>query len=334
MADLAESPPSGLTLNPPRGSEVVAAGMLVAACLCWATFFPLGKNWLIAAQECPGGDLVGSLTLMGVRSMLALLAFALFKPRQFLAPTRREVLVGLLLGTLNCVGNILQTLGLASTTPALSGFFTSLASLWVPLFAWLGFRLPISGATWTGIALGAVGLGVLGIDPAKSWGLGLGDSLTILSSLVFGLFIVLLDRLGRTVESANLALLLIVMTGIPPLFIAMGVASTGPGVVAWADWLLSMLRQPAVLRDVLAMTLLSTVLATHLMSKYQPRVAASRAALIYLLEPVFASTLSVLMGHDDITLRLLQGGALILAGNAVAELPVLLREFRKPKPVG
>jgi drug/metabolite transporter (DMT)-like permease len=113
----------------------------------------------------------------------------------------------------------------------------------------------------------------------------------------------------------------------------MGQAAAGPGLATWLDWLATMLLQPAVLRDVLALTLLSTVLATYLMSTYQPRVSASRAALIYLLEPVFASTLSVLIGHDAVTGRLLLGGSLILGGNAVAELPLWLREWRKPKPV-
>src|SRR5207248_5705055 len=99
-------------------------------------------------------------------------------------------------------------------------------------------------------------------------------------------------------------------------------------LTAWLVWLVQMLRQPAVLRDVLLLTLLSTILATHLMSAYQPRVTASRAALIYLLEPVFAAALSIVLGHDSVTGRLLLGGALILSGNALVELPLWLRDLR------
>jgi drug/metabolite transporter (DMT)-like permease len=64
------------------------------------------------------------------------------------------------------------------------------------------------------------------------------------------------------------------------------------------------------------------------MNTYQPQVPASRAALIYLLEPVFTSIVSVAVyyttgaeGYDKLTLPLLLGGALVLAGNVLVEAP-------------
>jgi drug/metabolite transporter (DMT)-like permease len=267
-----------------------------------------------------------------VRTVLALAALAVWKPRLFLKPSRRELAVGLLLGSLNCLGNILQVWGLASTSPALSGFFTSLASLWVPLLAFVWFRLPVARATWAGMVLGIGGLAILGVNREASWGIGFGDTLTVLASVAFGLFILSLDRLGRTVNSSHLTLVLIAVTGLPALFLAVGGAAWQGQLIPWLIWLLGILRQPAVLRDVLLLTMLSTLLATHLMSVYQPRVSASRAALIYLLEPVFAALLSILVGHDSLTGRLLLGGALILSGNALVELPRWVRMFRGKRP--
>jgi drug/metabolite transporter (DMT)-like permease len=257
--------------------------------------------------------------------LIALGTFAVWKPCLFLKLSRREIGVGLLLGALNCVGNVFQVWGLASTSPALSGFFTSLASLWVPILAFAWLHLPVTRATWAGMALGIAGLTILGISRDASWGIGFGDGLTVLSSLAFALFILALDRLGRTVNSSHLTLALIAATGIPTVFLSVGVAAWQGELVPWLLWLTEILRQPAVVRDVLLLTLLSTMLATHLMSTYQPRVPASRAALIYLLEPVFAATLSIVVGHDSVTGRLLLGGTLILGGNALVELPRWLR---------
>ena len=59
-----------------RQSESFAAAMLVVACVCWAAFFSLCKNWQEAAHACPGGTLVASLTLLGVRTVLALAVVA------------------------------------------------------------------------------------------------------------------------------------------------------------------------------------------------------------------------------------------------------------------
>jgi drug/metabolite transporter (DMT)-like permease len=306
--------------------------MLMAACLCWAAFFSLAKNWQQAAHACPGGELVASLTLLGVRTVLALSIFAVWKPRLFFRPGGRELAVGVFLGMLNCLGNILQVWGLASTSPALSGFFTSLASLWVPILALVCFRLPVAGATWAGMALGIVGLAVLGINQEASWGLSFGDGLTVLSSFAYAWFILALDRLGRTVNSSHLTLVLIAATGLPTLVLAVAVASVQGQLFAWLTWLGEILRQPAVMRDLVLLTLLCTILATHLMSTYQPRVPASRAALIYLVEPVFAAILSVVVGHDSVTGRLLLGGALILSGNALVELPLWFRSLRGREP--
>ncbi|HLJ97287.1 MAG TPA: DMT family transporter [Gemmataceae bacterium] len=316
--------------TPNRPSESFAAAMLVVACLCWAVFFSLGKNWQDAAHACPGGKLVASLTLLGIRTVIALAAFAIWKPRLFLRPNRREIGVGLFLGMFNCVGNVFQVWGLASTSPALSGFFTSLASLWVPILAFAWLRLPVARATWAGMALGIAGVAVLGIDLDMSWGIGFGDSLTVCSSLAFALFILALDRLGRTVNSFQLTFLLIAVTGLPPLFLAVGIAGGQGNLIPWLAWLVEVLQQPAVVRDVLLLTLLSTILATHLMNVYQPRVSASRAALIYLFEPVFAALLSIVVGHDSINRRLLLGGSLILCGNALVELRGWLRTVCGP----
>jgi len=314
-----------------RPSESFAAAMLVGACLCWASFFSLCKNWQEAAYACPGGELIASLTMLGVRTLIALAAIAILKPRLFLKPSRREIAVGLLLGTLNCLGNILQVWGLASTSPALSGFFTSLASLWVPILAFVWFRLPVARATWAGIALGIGGLAILGINRDAAWGIGFGDGLTVLSSFAFAWFILSLDRLGRSVNSSHLTLVLIAVTGLPTLFMAVGAAAWQHQFIAWLVWLMDLLRQPAVLRDLLLLSGLSTILATYLMSTYQPRVSASRAALIYLLEPVFAALLSILIGHDSASERLFLGGALILGGNVLVELPLWLRGLRARK---
>jgi drug/metabolite transporter (DMT)-like permease len=61
------------------------------------------------------------------------------------------------------------------------------------------------------------------------------------------------------------------------------------------------------------------------MNSYQPLVPPSRAALIYLLEAVFAAGFSVMLNIDDLTRRLVLGGALIIVGNVLVEVPGWIR---------
>jgi drug/metabolite transporter (DMT)-like permease len=76
-----------------------------------------------------------------------------------------------------------------------------------------------------------------------------------------------------------------------------------------------------VLCDLALLTLFSTVLATHWLVIYQPRVPANRAAVIYLLESVFAAAFAILWGYDRVTLPLALGGTLIVTGVLLVELP-------------
>jgi drug/metabolite transporter (DMT)-like permease len=305
-----------------------AAVMLILATLCWGMSFPLVKNWQLAVKDCPGGQVFGSFLLIALRMFLALLIFAAVRPSLYRAPSKRSYGIGLLLGGINFVGIFLQVEGLVSATPALSGFFTSLASAWVPLLAWLCFRLVPGRATLWGLGLGVVGLAILGIEPDQGWKLGVGETLTLLSSIVFGVGILLIDRLGRSVPPGHLTVGFLAGHAVPASVLALAWAGSGAGIAPCVTWTAVKLQDLDILRDLGLLTLFCTVLAFHWMTVYQPRISAGRAALIYLLEPVFAAGFSICWGHDSVTLRLVAGGGLILAGNLLVELPVWLRTKR------
>jgi drug/metabolite transporter (DMT)-like permease len=302
--------------------------MLVVVTFLWGLSFPLMKTWTNASQDtsCPGGDEVCILTIISLRMAAALLLLAVLRPQLFLAPTWREHAVGLCLGLANFLGFGLQAWGLASVTPALSAFFTSLASVWVPLLAFVFFRLPVGLPTFLGLLVAVAGAAVLaGINAATEWNLGKGEQLSLLASLIFAGMIVLLDRLGRTVRPGHMTVAFLGATGLPALLLAASWTGANGNTGRWLTWTWSMLGTPAMLLTVALMTIFCTVLAFHWFTTYQPRVSANRAALIYLLEPVFASMLSVLWGYDQVTRNLVIGGGLILAGNVLVELPIWFR---------
>jgi drug/metabolite transporter (DMT)-like permease len=299
-----------------------ASVMLVLVTLLWSMSFPWTKTWQHHAQGCPGGELLASLTLIGLRVPLAVVILAIWQPRLFLLPAWREHAGGVLLGVSFFAGFILQTLGLAWTTPALSAFFTSLSSAWVPLVAWVFLRVPTTGFTLLGLGVGLAGTAVL---VEGGWKLGPGETLTLIASVIFAVQLLLLDRLGRRLRPGHLTAGFLGIAGVLGLLGAVLMAVCGPGFTAWWGWTIDMLHTPVVLRVLLYQAVLPTVLAFHWMNVYQPRVPPSRAALIYLLEPVFTSVFSVWWGYDQVTPGLLLGGGLILGGNLLVELPRWLR---------
>jgi drug/metabolite transporter (DMT)-like permease len=302
-----------------------AALMLVAVTIGWGLGFPLVKNWQEASAQCPGGVVLASMTVIALRMLLALAILAAFQPGLFWKPSRRARRAGLLLGSMFFLGFGLQVVGAADTSPALSAFFTSVSSAIVPVLTFVCFRVSAPRLTLIGLGVGIAGVLVLGMKDQGSWSIGWGDGLTLLAAVVFGVQIVVLDRLGRTVEPSHLTVPCLAMAGVLALGGACSIAAWDYGIGSWLSWTGTMLQDPGVLRDLVLMTVFSSVLAFHWMNVYQPRVAASRAALIYLLEPVFASLFSLLWQHDRLTYFLVIGGGLILAGNLLVELPGLLR---------
>jgi drug/metabolite transporter (DMT)-like permease len=308
-----------LIAPPERGSR--AALMLVLTTLVWGISFPWTKDWQNSAAECPGGALLAGLTLIGLRLPLAALVLILWQPRLFIRTTRREHGIGALIGGVFYFGFVLQVWGAAWTSPALSAFFTSLCSAWVPLLGWVGLRLRVTPLTLLGLAVALAGTAVL----VDGWQLGFGERLTFGAAMVFAVQILLIDRLGRRVRSADLTVSFLSVAGLLGGICTLIVAASGSGLTAWFDWLSGLLRQPSVLVNVACLILLPGVLGFHWMNSYQPQLSANRAALIYLLEPVFAAIISVSWGYEPLTTHLLFGGMLILVGNLLVELPGWLR---------
>lgn len=300
-----------------------ATVMLLLTTLLWGLSFPLIKTWQNAVREQGTLDeLSASCTLIAVRMLPAFVILAVCQ-RHLLKSSRREHAVGALLGVVFLAGSVLQLWGLAWTSPALSAFITSLGSAWAPLLAWVCFGVRVARWTLLGLVVGVGGTAVLGTEGQTRWVLGPGETLTLLSSLLFGVQIVLLDRLGRTVRASHLTLSFFGLSGVLALALSVAGPLRGPGFDAWLNATVALLARPKILTVVVLLTLLPTILSFHWMNTYQPQVSAGRAALIYLTEPVLAACFSIPIGLDTLTGRLLLGGALVLLGNVIAEWKTL-----------
>jgi drug/metabolite transporter (DMT)-like permease len=303
-----------------------ATPMLILVALLWGLSSPLMKDWQTAAVGCPGGEFLSSVTLIALRMSAALVVLIAVRPGLVWKVRGREHGIGLLIGSSFAIGITFQVLGLAWTTPARSAFIMSLGSAWIPLLAWACLGLSVSRAGLIGLTLGILGAAVLSLGNSDGSqvgsALGLGDALTLAASIILAVQILLLDRLGRKAEPAHLSVGFFAMGAGAAAAVAVATAGSGAGLGAWFAWTVSMLGNPKVLIELVILILGPTVLALHLMNVYQPRVSASRAALIYLLEPVFSAAFSVPWGLDELGLGLVVGGGLILGGNFLVELPI------------
>jgi drug/metabolite transporter (DMT)-like permease len=211
---------------------------------------------------------------------------------------------GLVLGVLLAAGYGLQTAGLERTTVSQTGFITGLYVVLTPLFALLLFRHRIALATWGAVALAVGGLALLAGVPAGSTE---GDLLVLASTAAQALQIVMVERYAQRYDPIALT------------FVEMLVAGVGFLGIALALGDLAVPRGWTVWGALLVTGIFASALAYLIQVWAQRRISATRIALVFALETVFAGLFGYLLADDRLGFLGWAGCALILAGIALAE---------------
>jgi len=280
---------------------LITALSLVFTSFVWGSTFVMVKSAL---------DDVSPMAFLAIRFLLAGAVLAAVYRKQLGAGDAqggRWLGGGVLTGVLLFGGYVFQTFGLRWTTPSKCAFLTGLAIVMVPLATSLVYKVAPRISEGVGVAVACVGMALMtlsGSDLAMQWG----DLLTIIGALFFAMHLVAVGHYSRRDGFERLAVVQVATAGLLA-------AST----FRWAED--AFLRwTPAVVAAVLVTALLATAAAFTIMAWAQQRVSATRTAVIFALEPVFAWITSYLVLGEVLTLRAATGAALILAGVLTVEL--------------
>lgn len=231
----------------------------------WGLTFPLVQSALTAASP---------LVFVALRFVVAGLLFPLlFLPRVFKL-SRSVILKGAGLGILLWGGFAFQTIGLAHTTAARSGFLTGTLVPMTPLFAWLIFRARIGLRPWLAALLAFAGTAVMA-QPAAG-GLNFGDVLTLICAACFALHVVFVNYWATPENDVQLTWVQIAVTAALALLV---IPLESPPRLEFS---------PTLLWAVAVTAVFATALGIWAQLRYQPRITPTAAAIIYAFEPLFA----------------------------------------------
>ncbi|AKF83366.1 membrane protein [Myxococcus fulvus 124B02] len=301
MPAVSTSTPDSLGREPSflgRLRSLQADGALVFITLIWGVTFVVVKDALSYADP---------FTFLSLRFGVGAVALSALAGRQVLNPTNLRH--GALLATFLFLGFALQTWGLTFTTPSRSAFITGMCVLFVPLLTLLVFRRAPKPAALVGVAMSAAGLYLL-TRPAPGEGggwLNLGEMLSLGCAVAYAAHITFTERYAS--KEGVLGMVAVQLWGV-----ALMSAACLPFVTRRVEW------QPSLVMAVLVCGLLPSAFAISVQTWAQARTSAVRAAVIYALEPVFASIYSVVLGYERLGAPEAMGGGLILLGVLVAEL--------------
>jgi drug/metabolite transporter (DMT)-like permease len=268
---------------------------LVAITAIWGVTFVQMKDAL---------ELYPLFAFLAVRFAIAVATLALPARARVRTLGRGGVFAGLCLGGLLAAGYALQTAGLQRTTVSATGFVTGMYVVLTPVFALAFFRVRVGPSVWAGVALTVTGLALLsGISAGSS----LGDGLVLAAAALYAVQIALMERFAPRYD--------------PLAFTTceMAAAFVGFAVIAVALGQVELPRGWTVWGALLVTGVFASALGYLVQAWAQQRTSATRTALIFALEPVFAGFFGYALAGDRLGALGWTGCAVIMTGIVVAE---------------
>ena len=240
------------------------------------------------------------------RFLVSVIAMFLLKPAVVRSINKEILRKGFIAGLFLASGYILQTLGLALTGAAITGFITGLYVVATPLLAALLLREKITPFTWGCVALATVGLALLSLN---GWNLGYGEFLVFLCAIGFAAHIIALSKWSNGLDVYAMTIVQLATCAL-----ATGAISLIQGYEVPPDrngWYV-----------VLFTAVICTAVAFVVQTWSQAHMSATKVAVILTMEVVFAALFAVLFGGETLSLRTFFGGLLVL----VAMFMIVLKE--------
>ena len=277
--------------------------MLLAVAILW------GSSYVFAKEVVNSGMHSGLIN--GMRGLLGASAAAIVFNHSIRQTTKNDLKIGITLGLINFCGYYLQTMALQYTTPAKNAFLTTMYVVISPVIMWLVWHERLQRKDGIAIACAVIGMAILsGISPSHL-SLQYGDFLTIISAIFWALQIIFFARFGYKASS--------------PWAIIFTISGT-QGVCGWIAALINERTTFAhidwwtALPPLVAIAIVVTFMAQGLQLTAQHYTSPTAAGLILMLESFFGSALSVVLGFDPLTHRLIIGGAIMILANVIMQI--------------
>jgi len=235
-------------------------------------------------------------SFLATRFFMAVIAMVLIQPSVLKKFNRELIFKGSLAGLFLGSGYIFQTLGLARTGAAITGFVTGLYVVLTPLIAAVVLKERIKAFTWFCVVLATIGLALLSL---QGWSVGIGEALVFLSAIAFAAHIVTLSKWSLGLDTYALTIMQLTICALLTGVISIGQGyETPPDVGVWGV--------------VIFTAVICTAVAFIIQTWSQAHMSSTKVAVILTMEVVFAALFAVLFGGESLSLQIAIGGILVV----------------------
>lgn len=248
--------------------------------------------------------------LNGIRGFIFALLSLIFFGKRIIRMTKREFKLSLLAGLINTCGFIIQTIGIASTTPAKCGFITGTYIVFIPIFVFFIYHQKIKVNHLISVVVALIGMAILTGIYKEQGQFNRGDLLSLISAMFYALSIAYLGNTAKDIDFSIIAFML----GITLM-------------VGGASWWLIVEKasiDPIVVKDAIISILYLSIVTSFICQSIQifalKHTKTVLAGLILMLEGFFALVFSIVLGYDVLSNDLVIGGAIMTIAFVLAEI--------------
>lgn len=283
--------------------------MLFLAALIWGLAF-------VAQSE--GAKHIGAFTFNGVRFVIGMITLipciflldrvrkngrslvSISERRLNIGITRDEWIGGAVCGAVLCVATVLQQFGVELIGSGKSGFLTSIYVVLVPITG-IFFRRRVRLPIWLGVLAALIGVYFISVPKGEGFSLGRGEIFVILSSLVFTLHILVVDRVVEKCDGVRISMLQFAFAAVFAL----------PGMLIIERPALADIGSAAL--PLLYAGICSCGIAYTLQILGQRRTDPTVASLLMSLESVFSALGGAIILGERMSLREYMGCAIVFS---------------------
>jgi drug/metabolite transporter (DMT)-like permease len=240
-------------------------------------------------------------SFLGWRFMIATLLLIAMRPQALKHFNKKFLLKGVVVGSLLGSGYIFQTFGLTQTTVAKTGFITGLYAVFTPLLAAGLFKKQVSRVQWAATALAFAGLAMLSF---KGLSLGVGESLVLVSALLFAGHIIALGEWSSGMDTYALTVVQMASVSAISFIASLTTKTEAP-------------HDAGVWKAILFTAVFASAFAFLIQTWTQSFMAPTAIGILLTMEYIFAAIFGVIFGHEHLGSRTLIGGSLVIVALVV-----------------
>lgn len=271
--------------------KIFAIIALITIVVLWGTSFVVSKDVL---DNSPPAFVI---MCRGVITVIVLLPFCIGKIKSL---GTKYIVLALVTGAVVALAYITQIVGLQYTTPAKCGFYENAYCIVVPFCVWICQHKRPLPKSWLTMALCVVGIIIIGCD-FGNFSVNIGDVLCVVGGALFGVNIALTGVFAKDVNPiAYTFVQFVAVTTVSGLYTAVFEHAVPNFANAGFVWTL------------LYMCVFVTALAWILRNFAQQNLSPLTLSVVLPFSSVISLFLSVAMGRDVFTPRLVIGAILMV----------------------